>query len=143
MEWFLEKLGHEIASHVAKHVAKSAYEQAQSENERAADYAEFFTLMDEIAKKRTVECKPGELSQNCPFATVIPQMYNPDAGGTDEYRAYTIVGSDGQIINVQGYLLAGQITFTVRHTNGKIDYEKVDPSEAMKRIGREAGYHLH
>jgi hypothetical protein len=50
------------------------------------------------------------------------------------------MGLDGQIINIQGYDLTQTVKVTVLHTNGTSDMENVDPSDALKRIEREAGY---
>jgi hypothetical protein len=98
--------------------------------------------MEGVAKKRLVECKRDELSSDCPMATVIDHYHQEGktSDGTAPLRMFTIVGSDGQIINVQGFDLSHTIKITVRHTNGVMDLEQVDPTDAMKRIRREAGH---
>jgi hypothetical protein len=140
MEWILKKLG----GYFGKTVTIDEYNRITNENKRERDYHDLIRLMDGAAKKRSVTCKPDELSQECPMAMVIDQMYDPDprrtTSGTAAYRMFTIIGSDGQIINLQGYDLSQNVKITVRHTDGKMDLEEVDPSEAMKRIRREAGY---
>jgi hypothetical protein len=138
LEWILRK----IAIELGKAITLGEYERITNENKRARDYGAFINLMEEVAKKRLVACKPDELSQDCPMATVINQFYQDGrtTSGTAPLRIFTIIGSDDQIINIQGFDLSQTIKVTVHHTNGKMDLEQVDPSEAMKRIRREAGY---
>jgi hypothetical protein len=138
LEWLLKK----IAIGFAKAVAGGEYERIKEENKRARDYGAFIHLMDEVSKQRLVACKPDELSEGCPMASVISHYHQEGntSDGTAPLRMYTIIGSDGQIINVQGFDLKQTIKVTVRHTNGRMDLEQVDPTDAMKRIRREAGY---
>jgi hypothetical protein len=138
LQWLLGKLG----IWLAKAITVGEYERIKNENQRARDYSAFIRVMEEIAKKRLVACKSDELSRDCPMAFVITDYYQDGrtSSGTAPLRLFTIIGSDGQIINVQGFDLTETIKVTVRHTNGKMDFEVVDPSEAMKRIRREAGY---
>jgi hypothetical protein len=140
MGWLLKKLGLALA----KFIIIGEYKRIKNENKRQADYGDFMHLMGKIAELRSVRCKTDELSPECPMAMVINQMYNPDprgtTSGTDTFRMFTIIGSDGQVINVQGFDLSQMIKITVRHTDGKMDVEDIDPSEAMKRIRREAGF---
>jgi hypothetical protein len=131
-----------IAIGVGKAITLGEYERIRKENRRASTYRIFIILMSEVAKKRLVTCKADELSKDCPMAIVIEQYYQEGktTNGTSPLRIFTIVGSDGQIINIQGFDLMQTVTVTVRHTDGKMDIEKVDPSDALKRIEREAGY---
>jgi len=135
-----------IAIGIGKAITLGEYERIRDENKRASEYAIFILLMKEIAKKRLTTCKPDELSRDCPIAVVFDQFYQ-DGGrttsGTAPLRIFTIIGSDGQIINIQGFDLSQKVKVTVRHTTGKMDSEDVDPSDALKRIEREAGYHRH
>ena len=142
MLWLLRTVG--VA--LAKALVIGEYNRIKAENKRARDYGILIHLMEDVAKKRLVACKPDELSEDCPMATVINQYYQDGrtTSGTAALRIFTIVGSDGQVINVQGFDLSQTIGVTIRHTNGKMDHEQVDPSEAMNWIRREAGYsHAH
>ena len=142
MGWLLRA----IAIGIGKAITLGEYERIRDENKRASEYAIFILLMNEIVKKRLITCKPDELSRDCPIAVVFDQFYQ-DGGrttsGTAPLRIFTIIGSDGQIINIQGFDLSQKVKVTVRHTDGKMDLEDVDPSDALKRIEREAGYHRH
>jgi hypothetical protein len=137
MEWLLKKL----ALGLLKAITVDEYKRIKAENKRADDYGDFIHLMEAVAKQRLVACRPDELSTECPTASVIDQYYQDGrtTSGTAPLRIFTVIGSDGQIINIQGFDLSQTVTVTVRHKNGKMDLEKVDPSEAMKRIRREAG----
>ena len=139
--WLLRTL----AIGIGKAMTIGEYERIRNENKRASEYGIFILLMNEIANKRLVRCKPDELSIDCPMVTVFNQFYQDGrtASGTAPLRIYTIIGSDGQMINVQGFDLSQTVKVTVRHTTGKMDAEDVDPSDALKRIEREAGYHRH
>ena len=138
MEWLLKKLAIEFV----KAIGVGEYKRIKEENKRARDYGDFIHLMDDVAKKRLITCKSDELSGDCPMTTVISQFYQDGrtTSGTAPLRIFTVIGSDGQIINIQGFDLSQTIKVTVRHTNGKMDLETVDPVEAMKRIRREAGF---
>jgi hypothetical protein len=139
LEWLLKKLGIELA----KALTYGEYKRIKEENKLAQDYGDFIHILEEVAKKRAVTCTQYELSKDCPLTTVIWDYYQDGktSSGTAPLRLFTIVGSDGQTINVQGFDLSKTIKITVRHTNGRFDFEVVDPTEAMKWIRREAGYH--
>src|SRR4051812_20732573 len=134
-----------IAIGLAKAITLGEYQRIKRENKLADDYVIFIKLMDAIAKKRFISCRPDELSEGCPQHFSIDQYYQDGktTSGTAALRIYTIVGSDGQTINIQGFDLLQKIKVTVRHTNGKMDLEEVTPSDALKRIEREAGYLAH
>lgn len=131
-----------IAIGVGKAITLGEYKRIKNENKRQGEYGIFIALLNELAKKRLVTCKADELSKDCPMAFMIPQHYQPGktTDGTAPLRIFTIIGLDGQIINIQGFDLKQTVRITVRHTNGKTDMEDVDPSDALKRIEREAGY---
>src|SRR5262249_53609369 len=114
-----------IAVGIAKSITLGEYNRIKNENKTASDYQILIALLNKIAT-----------------AFVIPQYYQPGrtSDGTAPLRIYTIVGLDGQIINIQGFDLMQTVKITVRHTNGTFDQETIDPSDAVKRIGREAGY---
>ena len=138
LEEIFKKLGEEFL----KFIGEKEYERIKDENKRQRDYGAFISLMDDVAKKRLVTCKTGELSRDCPMATVYSQYYQEGrtTDGTAPMRMFSIIGSDGQIINVQGFDLTQTINVTVVHKDGTSDLERIDPSEAIKRIRREAGY---
>jgi hypothetical protein len=131
-----------LATQLAKTVTLGEYDRIKNENKRARDYGDFIQLMEGIAKTRLPSCTVDEITRDCPSSSVISQYYQEGrtSDGTAPLRIYTIIGSDGQVINVQGFDLSQTIMFTVRHTSGTFDYERLDPTEAMKRIRREAGY---
>jgi hypothetical protein len=126
----------------AKFITLKEYHRIVNENSRARSYNALMRLMETVAKQRRVTCKPEELSRSCPMSFVIDQYFQRgrNSDGTAALRIFTIIGSDGQIMNIQGLDLSQTINMTVRHTNGKIDFEQIDPSEAIIRMGREAGY---
>jgi hypothetical protein len=125
-----------------KYITIGEYHRIVNENSRARSYGALILLLETIAKQRSVACKPEELSGSCPMSSVIDNFYQDGrtSNGTAPYRTFTIIGSDGQIMNIQCFDLSQTINVTVRHTNGKMDFEIIDPSEAIKRMGREAGY---
>jgi hypothetical protein len=131
-----------IAVGLGKAATLGVYKQIKDENKRHSDYHIFIALLNEAAKKRLVTCRFDELSRDCPMAIVIDHYYQPGktTDGTAPLRIFTITGLDGQIINIQGYDLTQTVKVTVRHTDGTFDVENVDPSDALKRIEREAGY---
>jgi hypothetical protein len=138
MLWILRTL----AIGLGKAITLGEYRRIRNENQRQSEYGILMILMSEIAKKRLTTCKPDELSRDCPMAFVIQQYYQEGrtSSGTAPLRIFTIVGLDGEIINIQGFDLSQRVKITVKHTNGQMDYEEVDPSDALKRIEREAGY---
>ena len=131
-----------IAVGVGKAITLGEYNRIKNENKLASDYHIFISVLNAIANKRAISCKVDETSRDCPMAFVLPQYYQPGrtSDGTAPLRIFTIVGLDRQIINIQGFDLMQTVKVTVRHTNGTFDVENVDPSDALKRIEREAGY---
>lgn len=131
-----------IAIGAGKAITLGEYKRIKAENKRRGDYAVFIALLSAIAKKRLVTCKTDEISSDCPMVVVIDHYYQRGrtTDGTAPLRIFTITGLDGQIINIQGFDLTQTVKISVRHTNGTSDVEDVDPSEALKRIEREAGY---
>jgi hypothetical protein len=148
-----------IAIGIGKAITIDEYRKIRNENKVANEYSIFITLLQAIAKKRLITCKFDELSKDCPVAVVFDQFYQEGRttpgtapygifdrttlSGTAPLRIFTIVGLDGQIINLQCFDLSQKVKVTVQHTNGKIDFEEIDPSEALKRIEMEAGYRPH
>ena len=141
-----------VGGYVAKTIVLGAYDEAKEANKKTDDYQKFVNIMDQ-ASKRSQACKPGELSRDCPISATLPQhqqkgmtTHGPYGGehehmsGTAPLRIYTVVGSDGQTINVQGHDLSKTVTYTVVHKDGTSDVEELDADEAMKRIQREAAY---
>jgi hypothetical protein len=117
-----------IAIGIGKSITLGEYDRIKKENKLASDYQILIAVLNKIT--------PGG------SATVIPDYYQRGrtSDGTAPLRIFTIVGLDGQIINIQGFDLMQTVKVTVRHTNGTYDVETVDPSDALKRIEREAGY---
>ena len=98
MEWLIRTVGIGLI----KAITIGEYKRIKAENKRASDYGEFIHLMDEIAAQRSVKCSADETSRDCPMSTVIPQYKQEGrtSDGTAPLRIYTIVGSDGQFINL-------------------------------------------
>ena len=141
MEWLLKKAGFWLV----KTVTFDMYHDIKAENKRQRDFDSFIKLMQGVAAKRSIACNPNDTSRDCPMASVIEHYHQKGrtSDGTAPLYIFTIVGSDSQIINIQGFALMQTIKITVRHQDGSFDVEDLDPSEAMKRIRREAGYAPH
>jgi hypothetical protein len=140
-EWVLEKVGEKLAEEAGKKIPEGMYDRIKKENNRQRAYGALIEVLERVAKKRVVQCKSAELSRDCPMVTTIQQYYQPGrtTDGTAPLRIFTIVGSDGQVINIQCFDLTQTIKITVQHKDGA-DVETLDPREALKRIRREAGY---
>jgi hypothetical protein len=130
-----------IAVGAGKALTLGEYNRIKQENKLKSDYHILIAVLNEIASKRAVTCKVDETSRDCPISYVIPHYHQPGrtTDGTAPLRIFTLMGTDGQIINIQGFDLMQTVKVTVRHTNGTFDVETVDPSDALKRIEREAG----
>lgn len=141
MGWILRTL----AIGIGKAITLGEYDRIKNENRRQSDYGILVILLNDVAGRRLVRCAPNELSRGCPFATVYEQYSQEGrtSSGTAPLRVYVIMGSDGQIINIQCFDLMQTVHVWVTHTDGASDHEEVDPKEALKRLEREAGYHAH
>jgi hypothetical protein len=135
--WLLRTLGIGIG----KAITLGEYERIKNENRRQGDYGVLIGMLNNLVSKRSTRCRVDEVSKDCPIATVLPQFHQKGrtTDGTAPLRLFTFVGSDGQIINIQGFDLMQTVKVTVRHTDGTFAYEDVDPNDAMKWIRREAG----
>lgn len=133
-------------------VGTSAYDQAKDANKQDDDYKKFTGVMD-AATKRGEACKAGELSRNCGISATQRDHYQDGmtthdrsgrkqehTPGSAPLRIYTVVGSDGQIINAQGHDLSKTVKYTVMHKDGTSYVEDISAEEATKRIQRDAGY---
>jgi hypothetical protein len=122
--WFLRT----IAVGAGKALTLGEYNRIKKENKLKSDYHILIAVLNEIARRK------GD-------SHVIPHYHQPGrtTDGTAPLRIFTITGKDGQIINIQGFDLMQTVKIFVRHTNGTYDVETVDPSDALKRIEREAG----
>ena len=130
-----------IAVGAGKALTLGEYNRIKKENKLNGDYHILISVLNEIAK-RAVTCKVDETSRDCPISFVIPHYHQPGrtTDGTAPLRIFTITGKDGQIINIQGFDLMQKVKVFVRHTDGTYDEETVVPSDALKRIEREAAY---
>jgi hypothetical protein len=117
-----------IAVGAGKALTLGEYNRIKKENKLKSDYHILIAVLNEIARRK------GD-------SHVIPHYHQPGrtTDGTAPLRIFTITGKDGQIINIQGFDLMQTVKIFVRHTNGTYDVETVDPSDALKRIEREAG----
>ena len=118
-----------LAIGAGKALTLGEYNKIKKENKLKGDYHILIAVLDEITRRQ------GD-------SHVIPHYHQPGrtTDGTAPLRIFTITGKDGQIINIQGFDLMQKVKVFVRHTNGTYDEETVDPSDALKRIEREAGY---
>jgi hypothetical protein len=116
-----------IAVGAGKALTLGEYNRIKKENKLKSDYHILIAVLNEIARRK------GD-------SHVIPHYHQPGrtTDGTAPLRIFTITGKDGQIINIQGFDLMQTVKIFVRHTNGTYDVETVDPSDALKRIEREA-----
>jgi hypothetical protein len=118
-----------IAVGAGKALTLGEYNKIKKENKLRGDYHILVAVLDEITRRK------GD-------SHVIPHYHQPGrtTDGTAPLRIFTIKGKDGQFINFQCFDLMQKVKVFVRHTDGTYDEETVDPSDALKRIEREAGY---
>jgi hypothetical protein len=118
-----------IAIGAGKALTLGEYNKIKKENKLRGDYRILIAVLEEITKRN------GD-------SHVIEHYHQPGrtTDGTAPLRIFTIRGKDGQWINIQGFDLMQKVKVFVRHTDGTYDEETVDPSDALKRIEREAGY---
>jgi hypothetical protein len=141
----LKFLGRKLAVNVVTKVLLAIPEmeirRILAENDLQRAYGNFIKVMDAVAKERRGECKSDELSDTCPMAFTIAQFYQKGrtSDGTAALRGYTVIGDDGEVIQVQGYDLMQTIVITVIHNNGRVLREKVSPQDAMKMLRWLAG----
>jgi hypothetical protein len=123
--WFIRA----IAVGAGKALTLGEYNRIKKENKLKSDYHILIAVLNEIASRK------GD-------SHVIPHYHQPGrtTDGTAPLRIFTIKGKDGQWINIQGFDLMQKVKVFVRHTDGTYHEETVDPSDALKRIEREAGY---
>ena len=117
-----------IAIGAGKALTLGEYNKIKKENKLKSDYHILIAVLDEITKRN------GD-------SHVLPHYHQPGrtTDGTAPLRIFTIKGKDAQWINIQGFDLMQKVKVFVRHTDGTYDEETVDPSDALKRIEREAG----
>jgi hypothetical protein len=130
-----------LAIGIGKTITLGEYERIKSENRRQGDYGILIGMLNKFISKKSPRCGVNEFSQDCPIVTVLPDFHQKGrtSDGTAPLRLYTFMGHDGQIINIQGYDLMQVVRLTVRHTDGTMAFEDVDPRDAMTWIRREAG----
>jgi hypothetical protein len=128
-----EKIAVNVVTQVLLSIPEKEFKRILAENELQRAYSEFFGIMAAVGKARRYECKSDELSTSCPMAMIIPQYFQSgrNSDGTAPLRMYTIIGDDGEVVNIQGFDLSQRIMITVRHVNGKSISENVSPKEAM------------
>jgi hypothetical protein len=140
-KWGLRKVATNVVAQVLLAIPKMEYRRISAENDRWRAYCNFIKIMDLAAKQRRAECAADELSDTCPMATTISQFYQPGrtTDGTAPLRMYTIIGDDGEVINIQGFDLTQLIRITVMHKNGRAMSENVSPEDALKVLRWLAG----
>ena len=132
-----------VLKHILEEITLGEYNRIKVQNKLGREYRTFVELLQKVANKRLVTCKGDELSNECPMMFVIghyfqqPRSTSYGTAGTAPLRIYTLMGVDGQIINIQCFDLSETVKITVRHRNG-MTMEDIDPGEALKRIRREA-----
>jgi hypothetical protein len=140
-KWGLRKVATNVIAQVLLAIPKMEYKRISAENDRQRAYGNFIKIMDAAAKQRRGACTPDELSDTCPMALTIAQYYQEGrtTDGTAPLRMYTIIGDDGEVINIQGFDLMQTIKITVMHKNGRVLSENLSPQDAMKTLKWLAG----
>ena len=140
-KWGLRKVATNVVAQVLLAIPKMEYKRISAENDRERAYGNFIKIMDAAAKQRRGECARDELSDTCPMASTIAHFYQPGrtTDGTAPLRIYTIIGDDGEVINIQGFDLTQLIRITVMQKNGRAQCENVNPEDAMKVLKWLAG----
>ena len=142
-KWGLRKVATNVVAQVLLAIPKMEYKRISAENDRYRAYFNFIKIMNAAAKQRRGECAPNELSDTCPMATTIDQFYQSggprSTDGTGAWRLYTIIGDDGEVINIQGFDLTMSIRVTVMHKNGRAQCETIGPEDALKVLRWLAG----
>ena len=140
-KWGLRKVATNVLTEALLAIPKMEYKRISAENDRQRAYGNFIKIMDDVAKLRRGECSTNQLSETCPIAFTDPQYYQPGrtSDGTAALRMYTIIGADGEVINIQGFDLTQTIKLTVMHRNNTSLSENMSPQDAMKAIRWLAG----
>ena len=141
-KWGLRKVATNVVAQVLLAIPKMEYKRISAENDRYRAYFNFIKIMDLAAKQRRGECAPNELSDTCPMATTISQFWQSggrNIDGTAPLRIYTIIGDDGEVINIQGFDLTMSIRVTVMHNNGRAQCKTIGPEDALKVLRWLAG----
>jgi hypothetical protein len=141
LKWLGGKLATSVVTKVLLSISEREYRRIVTENDRQRAYGHFIAIMDAVAKERRGACKSNELSDTCPMATTIQQYYQTGrtTDGTAPLRIYTVIGDDGEVINVQGFDLSQRVMITVIHKNGRNLVETVSPQDALKAMRWLAG----
>ena len=141
LKWLGNKLAVNVVTKVMLSIGEGEYRRIVAENDRQRAYGIFIGIMDAVAKQRTGACKSSELSETCPTATTIQQFYQQGrtTDGTAPLRIYSVIGADGEVINVQGFDLSQVVKVTVMHKNGTSLVEDVSPQDAIKMMRWLAG----
>lgn len=138
------KLASNIITKVLMAIPEREFRRIVAENELQRAYGRFFEIMAAIGQERRYDCKSDELSPSCPTVLIIPQFQQTGrtSDGTAPFRMYTIVGDDGEIVNIQGFDLTQRISIWVTHKNGHTVGEDVSPKDAMLLMRFLAGMSL-
>jgi hypothetical protein len=141
LKWLGNKLAVNVVTKVMLSIGEGEYRRIVAENDRQRAYGLFIGIMDAVAKQRIGACKSDEISETCPTATTIQQYYQKGrtTDGTAPLRMYTVIGADGEVINVQGFDLSQTVRVTVMHKNGRHLVEDVSPQDAIKMMRWLAG----
>jgi hypothetical protein len=140
-KWGLRKVATNVITEVLLAIPKSEYKRISAENDRQRAYGKFIKIMDAAAQQRRGACAPNELSDTCPIAVTIAQFHQQGrtTDGTAPLRMYTIIGDDGEVVNIQGFDLSQTIKITVMHNNGRMHSEDLSPQDAIKTLTWLAG----
>jgi hypothetical protein len=141
LKWLGNKLAVNVVTKVMLSIGEGEYRRIVAENDRQRAYGLFIGIMDAVAKQRIGACKSDEISETCPMAFTIPQYYQKGrtTDGTAPLRIYTVIGADGEVINVQGFDLSQMVKVTVMHKNDRHLVENVSPQDAIKMMRWLAG----
>ena len=129
----MEELLKRIGATIFKHILPNEYDWVTGRDRHHIDYRDFIEIMNNIANEKSIRCKPDKSSSQCVMAVVTSQMYGL-AGGDDTHRDFTIIGTDGRIINVKGCDASQKIKIFIQHPNGQIACEEPSPRKVMEQI---------
>ena len=130
----VEELIKKLGIGFARYIAKVEYRKLDSEKTKQDFYNKIKYLMDNLARDKSIQCRPFPGIEDCSMAMTTSQVYDSDRSGTGISRVYTTVGTDGVVIKVLGYDVLQKIKIFVRYPTGSTSYEDHDSSMSMTLI---------
>jgi hypothetical protein len=141
LKFFGKKVAVNVLTKVLLAIPEMEIKRIIAENDLRRAYEKFIHIMDAIAKERRGACKADELTESCPISATFSQFYQSGrtTDGTAAMRLYTMIGDDGEVIQIQGYDLMPRLNITVVHKNGRVINEDVSPRDALMLLRWLAG----